>query len=98
MKIKKARIQPGFPKLAYWRQQQRNNYYPDKPQSYGNQFYRVNEGELIIVIASDGWNIYNFVPFELLQKEIIPLNAILTWTNSYSRFPRVESRNIELID
>jgi|SRR5713226_3760419 len=104
MTIKKARIQSGFPKLAFYRRSDNrhditkyNIYFPIKSGNFQpSTQYKVSDGELLVLIAGNH-SYYHYIPYNLLADEKVPLNAALTWTASYRNFPDVHDSAIEIL-
>ncbi|SRR6266852_3102916 len=102
--IKKARIQPGFPKLAFYRRSDRVDItkwpiYFSTSFNNSNRFaiYKVSDGELLVLIAQNQ-SYYHYIPFNLLADGKVPLRAALTWIASYRNFPDVHNSAVEILD
>jgi len=103
----KARIAPGYPKIAQFTGKtydetspyRRTYYFPSSYiASCEDLSYRMTNGEPIIIVNAnwrDGQ--YHFVPLKLLEEKRVPLNAILTWTKSHTKLPRVTDKEFVLL-
>ena len=103
----KARIAPGYPKIAQFTGEsyevsdpyRRTLYFPSSYLTrYGDLSYRMTKGEPIIIVNAnwrDGQ--YHFVPLKLLEEKRMPLNAILTWTSSHTKLPRITDKEFVLL-
>ena len=95
----KARIAPGYPKLAqYIGKQARVNYFPTHARDYGSHIYTTQPGDLV-VLANQSWRgstWYHYVPIKLLEDGNVPLTSILTWTQAYGRLPRIEATLLKI--
>jgi len=105
--VTKARIALGYPKIAQFTGKtydetnpyRRTHYFPSSYlASYGDLPYRMTNGEPIIIVNAnwrDGQ--YHFVPLKLLEEKRVPLNAILTWTTSHTKLPRITDKEFVLL-
>lgn len=101
-RIRKARIQPGFPKLAKYAREIKSPYpyyFPTTSKGWPSVSYTPKTDELV-VIAGVGWGgrTYYFVPFHLLATGQIPVGSVLTWTKNYIVLPLIEQRHLQILE
>jgi hypothetical protein len=103
----KARIAPGYPKIAQYTGKsyeqsdphRRTYYFPSSYlYRYGDIPYRMTHGEPIIIV-NENWRAgqYHFIPLKLLEEKRVPLNVILTWTSSHTKLAKLVDTEFVLL-